>query len=335
MRFKAGVIATGCYLPSRRLTNRDLEKIVDTSDEWIITRTGISERRIADDGMATSDLAALAGEEVLKNSKISRKDIDLLIVATGTPDRLFPSTAARTAYLLNLREDCGAFDLLAACAGFNYALEVAAKMVESGNYKNILVIGSEVLSKFLNWKDRTTCILFGDGAGGVIVSRVKDGFGFIDSKLFTDGSLTELLQISAGGSLKPASEDTISSGEHYIKMNGREVFKHAVNKLSEACNLIIEKNNLKARDIDLFVAHQANKRIVKAISEKLGFEEDQIFGNIDRYGNTSSASIPIALHEAVSEGVLKEGGLVLIASFGAGFVWGVTLLRFGGGLNNG
>lgn len=331
MPFNAGIIATGCYLPPKKLSNKDLEKIVETTSEWISTRTGISERRIVDENIAASDLAVKAGEELLKNSNLFPEEIDFLIIATGTPDRLFPSTASRAAHLLKLREDCGAFDLLAACAGFNYALEIGVRMIECGKYRNIMVIGSEALSKFLDWEDRTTCILFGDGAGGVIISRVREEFGFMDSQLFADGSLTELLQIPAGGSLKPASLDTIESGQHYIKMNGREVFKYAVSKLSDACELIIKKNNLKVSEIDLFVAHQANERIMRAIADRLGFKNNQVYMNIERYGNTSSASIPIALHEASREGMLKEGSLVLLASFGAGFVWGVTLLRFGGG----
>lgn len=330
MHFSAGIISTGSYLPSKKLTNSDLEKMIDTTDAWIMERTGIRERRIVDNNEAASDLASRAGKEAIRRAQLSPEDIDMLIVATGTPDRLFPSTAARTSHLLSLSIKCGAFDLMAACAGFNYALEIAARMVGCGSHKNILVIGAEVLSKYVDWKDRTTCILFGDGAGAVVVGRVKEGFGLIDSAMYTDGNLADLLEIPAGGSLLPASAETVAKGLHYIKMNGREVFKQAVARLSESCLEILKKNGLTPQEINIFIPHQANSRILKAIVERVGFNEKQFYSNVLVYGNTSSASIPIALDEAVKEGRIKEGDLMMFAGFGSGFVWGVSIMRYGG-----
>jgi 3-oxoacyl-[acyl-carrier-protein] synthase-3 len=331
----AGIIATGSFLPERRLTNHDLERMVDTSDEWIVERTGIRERRIANEGEASSDLGARAAHAALERAGLLPGDIDLLIVATGTPDRLFPSTAARVAELLGLERTCGAFDLLAACAGFNYGLEVAARMVESASYRYVLLIGTEVLSRFVNYEDRTTCILFGDGAGAVVIGPVADGYGVLDSQLYSDGSLANLLEIPAGGSLRPASEETVASGLHYILMSGREVFRHAVERLADACQEILARNGFDVSDVDLFVGHQANARILRAVAERIGLPARALFMNIDRYGNTSSASVPIAFDELAREGKLDDGALVLTAGFGSGFVWATSIVRWGGDARNG
>lgn len=324
MRIYSKISATGKYLPRNVLTNNDLENLVETSDEWITERTGIKERRIADDTLSTSDLAYYALSDALKKYEIEADRIDALIVATGTPDRLFPSTATRVAKLLSAKNAIPAFDILAACAGFNYALEVGRSMIESGLYKMVAIVGAEVLSKFVNWKDRTTCILFGDGAGAVILEPSEKP-GFLYSNLYTDGSLDYLLEIPGGGSILPANR---ASDEMYkIKMQGREVFKHAVTKLSAALSEALEKTSLKPSDIEALFAHQANKRIVDAVAERAGFTEEQIPTNIEKYGNTSSASIPLLLDEYISSRGLKAGKIYVFLSFGAGFVWGVHIYK--------
>lgn len=314
------IVATGAYLPERILTNFDLEKLVDTSDEWINERTGIRERHIADHFQTTSDLAYLALKDAVETSGLELSDIDAVVVATGTPDRLFPSTASRVAALAGLKESCAAFDILAACAGFNYSIEVARGLLMLPGYKTVAVIGAELLSKFINWQDRTTCVLFGDGAGAVIMERSNTP-GFIDGQLFSDGTLGELLEIPSGGAMDPSGK------QRFIKMKGREVFRHAVTRLSSAVNSILERNGIDPAEISYVVAHQANKRILDAVRERAGLEAEKFVVNIDRTGNTSAASIPIALSELWKQDKIKPGDLILFLSFGAGFVWGVHLYR--------
>lgn len=318
------IVSTGSYVPEKVLTNFDLEKIVETTDEWITTRTGIKERRIANPDTASSDLAASALQIALENTRISVNDLDALIVATGTPDRLFPSTAVRTLKILNASKPIPAFDVLAACSGFNYALEVARGLSLLENYRYIAIVGAEVLSKFLNWKDRTTCVLFGDGAGAVVLEKTNTG-GFIFGKLYSDGSLDELLEIPGGGSMLPAGK---APYEFYtIKMQGREVFKHAVVRLSEAVLHALDSSGISADNIERVFAHQANKRIIDAVCERTGIDPEKVLLNIDRYGNTSAASIPILIDEAFRSGLFKKGAYYLIFSFGAGFVWGVHIYK--------
>lgn len=314
------IVACGSYLPERILTNFDLEKLVATSDEWITERTGIKERRIASHTQTTSDLAYLALKDAVENSNVSYKDIDAVVVATGTPDRLFPSTASRVAALAGLKETCASFDVLAACAGFNYSIEVARGLLTLSGYRTVAVVGAELLSKFINWQDRTTCVLFGDGAGALILQRSEIP-GFIDGQLYSDGSLGELLEIPAGGAMNPSGD------EKFIKMNGREVFKHAVIKLSTAVNEILERTKTEPAEISYVIAHQANKRIIDAVIERTGLLADRCILNIDRTGNTSAASIPILFSELWKEGRIKHNDLILFMSFGAGFVWGVHLYR--------
>jgi 3-oxoacyl-[acyl-carrier-protein] synthase-3 len=318
------IVSTGSYVPEKVLTNFDLEKIVETTDEWITTRTGIKERRIADADKASSDLAAPALRIALERAGITVNQLDALIVATGTPDRLFPSTAVRTLKLLGASKPIPAFDILAACSGFNYALEVARGLARIDGYTYIAVVGAEVLSKFINWNDRSTCVLFGDGAGALIFKKVADD-GFLYGRLYSDGSLDELLEIPGGGSRIPpgkAPEDLYT-----IKMQGREVFKHAVVKLSEAVLEALNASGLAVEMIDGVFAHQANKRIIDAVCERTGIDPAKVRMNIDRLGNTSAASIPILIDEAFQEGSIRKGAHYLIFSFGAGFVWGVHIYK--------
>jgi 3-oxoacyl-[acyl-carrier-protein] synthase-3 len=309
------------------LTNFDLKSMVNTSDEWIIERTGIRERRIAGKDEAASDLAYEASQRALKSSGIKAKDIDLIILATTTPDMVFPSTACLLQDRLNAKKAV-AFDVSAACSGFIYALSVADQFIKEGIYKTALVVGSEVLSRITDWNDRATCILFGDGAGAVVLQASLDRRGIISVHLHSDGALKDLLYIPGGGSRNPASKRTIEKGLHYIKMKGNETFKVAVRNLEEVALEAINSNNLKPSDIDLFIPHQANLRIIQAIAKRLNLSMDKVLVNIDRYGNTSAASIPIALDEASSEGRLKEGDLILMEAFGGGLTWASALVRW-------
>lgn len=324
---RSRIVGSGSYVPKMVLTNFDLESMVNTSDEWIIERTGIRERRIAGKDEAASDLAYEASQRALKSSGIKAKDIDLIILATTTPDMVFPSTACLLQDRLNAKKAV-AFDVSAACSGFIYSLSVADQFIKEGIYKTALVVGSEVLSRITDWNDRATCILFGDGAGAVVLQASPDRRGIISVHLHSDGALKDLLYIPGGGSRNPASKKTIEKGLHYIKMRGNETFKVAVRKLEEVALEAINSNNLKPSDIDLFIPHQANLRIIQAIAKRLNLSMDKVLVNIDRYGNTSAASIPIALDEAVSEGRLKEGDLILMEAFGGGLTWASALLRW-------
>ena len=320
-----GIIGIGSYTPPKVVTNSDLEKMVDTSDEWIVTRTGIKERRIAESDVATSDLSFEAAKMALASANLSPKDIDLIIVATVTPDMLFPATACILQDKLGA--ECPGFDLSAGCSGLIYALSVGAQFVANGTYNNVLVVGAEVLSKITDWQDRSTCVLFGDGASAIVLGPVERG-GFRSFVLGADGSGGKLLELPAGGSRLPASYDTVSQRLHYIKMNGREVFKFAVKIMGEAALEAIEKAGLTPSDIDLFIPHQANIRIIESAAERLKLSMDRVFINLDRYGNTSSASVGIALHEALLSGRIREGNRVVMVGFGAGLTWGACVLEW-------
>ena len=324
--YRAAITGLGAYLPEKVVTNFDLEKIVETTDEWIRTRTGISERRVAAKEQASSDLALPAAQEALKNAGLTPQDIDLIVVATASPDMLFPSTAC---YLqAKLGASCGAFDLAAACSGFPYAVAVAEGFVKSGLYKNVLVVGAEAITKFINWKDRSTCVLFGDGAGAAVVSRSKDGHGIIASYLGADGSQSEILQIPAGGSINPPSEETVKNGLHYLRMAGPELFKIAVKTMEQAVREVLRRENLQVSDINCLIPHQANNRILQAVADRLEIAPEKVFINVNRYGNMSSASTAVALYEAVKTGAIKKGDYVVLVAFGGGLTWAANLIKW-------
>jgi 3-oxoacyl-[acyl-carrier-protein] synthase III len=323
---RVGIIGVGGYLPAKVLTNADLEKMVDTSDEWITTRTGIKERRLVDKNEATSDLAINASKRALQEAKLKPEDLDLIIVATITPDTLFPSVACLLQNAIQAK-NAACFDISAACAGFVYAISVAQQFIAGGVYKNILVAGAETLSSITDWTDRNTCVLFGDGAGAVVLSEVKSG-GIISTYLGSDGSKADLLMIPGGGSRHPATHQTIDDRLHYIKMQGNELFKLAVTIMAEAAQNALKKANLECKDIDLVIPHQANKRIIMAMAKKLGLSPDKIYLNIEKYGNMSSASTAIALCEAVKEGRIKKGDTILLVAFGGGLVWGACVMEW-------
>ena len=321
-----GITGVGAYVPERVLTNRDLEQMVETSDEWITDRTGIKERRIAAPDQAASDLAEPACRDALEHAGVSAKDVDLMIVATASPDMLFPATAAVLAERLDAT-NAAAYDLLAGCTGFMYGLAQAHAAVASGLARRALVVGSEVLSKITNWSDRGTCILFGDGAGAAVVEAVPDG-GFVGFELGADGSGGKDLLVPAGGSRVPASVDTIGQELHYIRMNGREVYKFATRVMVSSAEALLEECEARIDDVDLYVAHQANKRIIDHAARMLGLPADKVFLNIDRYGNTSSASIPICLVEALAAGRIENGTRLLLSGVGAGLTWGSAYMTW-------
>lgn len=323
---KVGIVGVGEYLPKKVLTNADLEKMVDTSDEWITTRTGIKERRLVSKNEAASDLAINAAREALKDAKLKAHDLDLIIVATVTPDMHFPSTSCIVQAALGAK-NAVAFDISAACAGFVYALIIAQQFISRGAYRNALVIGVEVLSSVTDWQDRNTCVLFGDGAGAAVLGEVKSG-GIISSYLGSDGASGGLLMIPAGGSRNPTSQKTVEHRMHYIKMQGNELFKLAVKIMLEAAQTVLKQAGLKESDVDLFIPHQANMRIIMAVAKRLGLGTDKIYLNLQRYGNMSSASAATALCEAVKEGRIKKGDIVLLDTFGAGLVWGACVIKW-------
>jgi 3-oxoacyl-[acyl-carrier-protein] synthase-3 len=310
------------------VTNDDLAKLIDTSDEWIADRTGIRERHLVSPGSATSDLALEASRRILDQRGISADSLDLIIVATVTPDMFFPSTACVLQEKLGASNAWG-FDLLGACSGFLYALATGAQFVESGRHERVLVVGADVMSSIVDFEDRSTCVLFGDGAGAVLLEASKGANGIMDWILKSDGSGGQFLYMPAGGSLNPATAETVSGKMHYVQQNGRSVFKYAVKGMVEVSEAILERNGLKAGDLALYVPHQANLRIINAAAERLGLDRSKVAVNIDRYANTTAATIPICLSEAQTAGQLDSGDLVLLASFGAGFTWGSLLLRWG------
>ena len=325
---KAKITATARYLPKRTLSNFDLEKMVDTTDEWIRSRTGIENRHIVAEGEATSDMGKQIAKQLLARSKKSAEDIDLILVATSTPDFPVVSTAALVQDKIGAANAWG-FDIVAACTGFVYAMETGSKMVESGQYNNVIVIGADTMSSIIDYTDRNTCIIFGDGGGGVLLEPSENEHGVLDSILYTDGSGSKYLTVPAGGSLHPASIDTIEKKMHYVYQDGKTVYKFAVKNMAKVSKQILDKNRLKGEDIILFIPHQANKRIIDATAERCGLHNDQVFVNINRYGNTTAGTIPLAIDEAVEMNLLAEGDLLLLAAFGGGFTWGSMLIRWG------
>jgi 3-oxoacyl-[acyl-carrier-protein] synthase-3 len=326
-RLRAVVTGTGAALPTRVLTNHDLEKMVDTSDDWITSRTGIKERRIAAEGEYLSQYATDAGKRALEMAGVAAEEIDLIICATVTPDRPIPSTACTIQQNLGSRR-AAAFDLAAGCSGYIYALAVADRFLASGAYRHALVIGGELLSKYVDWQDRTTCIIFADGAGATVLSAREGVAGILATSLRSDGSMADFIHIPAGGTMLPTSEKTVRERQHFIRMKGNETFKIAVRSIEEVSREVIIASGLSASDIDLYIPHQANRRIIEAVGTRLGLRGEQVYMNIDRVGNTSSASIPIALDEAVRAGKVEHGDILLFAAFGAGLTWGAALLRW-------
>ena len=317
------------YVPPRVLTNADLEKMVETSDEWILQRTGIRERHIVDPGVATSDLGKEAAVRALANAQLDPDDIGVIIVGTVTPDMLFPSTACLIQHKIGARHAWG-FDLSAACSAFTYSLTTASQLVASGAHDHALVVGADVMSSIIDYRDRSTCVLFGDGAGAVVVSAANGNDGAIlDFEHEIDGAGGAALCMPAGGSLRPASHETVDQRLHYVKQDGQTVFRFAVRKTEEIARRLLERNGLTPQDVDLFVSHQANRRIIQSASEKLGLDPEKVVINIERFGNTTAATIPLALNDALCSGRLKKGHVVLLASVGAGFTVGAVLLRWG------
>lgn len=324
-KIQVGMIGTGSYLPEKVLTNQDLEKIVDTSDEWIHTRTGIRERRIAQPDTAASDLGLRAAQAALENAGISADQLDLIIVATLTPDYTFPSTACVIQERLQAKK-AAAFDLSAACSGFVYGVATGAQFIASGMYRYVLVIGAEVLSKILNWEDRSTCVLFGDGAGACVLAPVDEGRGFHSFVLGADGKGEQLLYQPSSGSRMPITEQTIADKLHTLQMSGNEVFKFAVRMVAKSAKQAIEQAGLSVEDIDYFIPHQANIRIIEPAVERLGLSMDKVYVNLDQYGNMSSASIPVALDEAIRSGAVRQGSRILMVGFGAGLTWAAAVI---------
>lgn len=324
---RSKILGTGSYAPEKVLTNQELEKMVDTSDEWIIERTGIKERRIAEDGVTTSDLAYEAGRRALDSAGVDPLEVDLIIVATATPDMIFPATGCIVQDRLGA-VNAAAFDLSSACAGFIFALASADAFLRAGIYRKVLVIGAETVSRIVDWTDRNTCVLFGDGAGAAILGTVDDGSGILSTHLHSDGSMAELLSVPGGGSLNPTSQYTLDNRLHYIKMRGNETFKVAVRALEEAVIEALNHNGLKTSDVDLLVPHQANLRIIQATAKRLGMPMEKVMQTLDKFGNTSAASVPMALDEAVKTGRVAPGSLVMLESFGGGLSWASALIRW-------
>jgi 3-oxoacyl-[acyl-carrier-protein] synthase-3 len=321
------ISGTGHYCPEKVLTNFDLEKMVDTSDEWIVTRSGVRERRIAAPEEASSDLALAASEGALSSAGVSAQELDGIVVGTVSGDMLFPSTACILQDRLGAKK-AAAFDINAACSGFIYGVTMAHSLISCGQMNKVLVVGVEVLSKIIDWKDRATCVLFGDGAGAAVLEPCEAGTGILCTYMKSDGSLSDLLHLPAGGSRRPATAETIARGDHYIKMKGDGVFKYAVRAMEDASHEVLERAGLTVDDVDIFVPHQANIRIIDAVQSRLGIPSDKVVVNLDRFGNTSSATIPIAFDEAVKSGRVRKGDLVLFVAFGGGLTWGAVLLRF-------
>ncbi len=325
---KATITTTAHYLPERLLSNQELEKMVDTTNEWILSRTGIENRHLVKEGEATSDMGTQIAKKLLEKSGKSPEEIDLILVATSTPDFPVVSTAALIQDKIGAINAWG-YDIVAACTGFVYAMETGSKLVESGQYKCVIVIGSDTMSSIIDYTDRNTCVIFGDGGGGVILEPTENENGVIDAILHTDGSGHKYLTVPAGGSLNPASQKTIDNKMHYVYQDGKTVFKFAVKNMADVSKQILDKNKLIGSDIKLFIPHQANKRIIDAAAKRCGINDEQVLVNINKYGNTTAGTIPIALNEAVESGRLVEGDLLLLAAFGGGFTWGSMLIRWG------
>lgn len=326
-KITAAITAVGGYVPDYVLSNKELEKLVDTTDEWIITRTGITERRILKgEGKGTSELCVPVALEICRKRGITPADIDLIIVATVTPDMVFPATANIVADKIGAKNAFG-FDIAAACSGFLYALDTGARFIESGRYKKVMVIGADKMSSIIDYTDRTTCIIFGDGGAGVLLEANEEGYGLIDSVLKSDGHGREYLHMKAGGSAKPASIETVTNREHYVYQEGKMVFKYAVANMADAAAEIMERNNLTSDDIAWLVPHQANKRIIDATAHRMGLPEEKVMMNIQRYGNTTAGTLPLCLWDYEKQ--LKKGDNLVLAAFGGGFTWGATYLKWG------
>lgn len=327
MGFAAGILGVGSYLPEKEVSNFDLEKIVDTTNEWIIERTGINTRRFAADDEATSDLCIKAAKMAIEDAAIDPEELDLVIVGTATADHAFPSTACIVQNAIGAK-NAAAFDLSAGCSGFLYSMTVGAQMVTSGFSGKVLVIGAETLSRIMDFTDRNTCVLFGDGAGAAVLGRVDDGYGLLGAEIGSDGSGAELLVQPAGGSRLPASHETVDNHGHFIHMAGREVFKFAVRTMSRSCKRTLEKAGLTTDDVDLLVPHQANIRIIESADKRLKIPKEKIWVNIHKYGNTSAACIPICLTEASKAGRIKKGDNVLMVAFGTGLTWASAVVKW-------
>jgi len=326
-RIAAKITGVAGYVPPKVLTNADLEKMVETNDEWIRTRTGIRERRIAEAGTASSHLATEAAKTLLAQTKTDPTEIDLIIVASVTPDMFFPATACLVQDRLGAKRAWG-FDLSAACSGFAYALTVGAQFVGSGAHRKVLVIGSDVMSSILDYKDRATCVLFGDGAGAVLLEPAKDGEGILDFSHDVDGSGGQYLYMPGGGSLHPSTHETVDQNMHVVHQEGSQVFKYAVRRMAELAACLLERNGFTSDDLTLVVPHQANLRIIRAMQQRLGLEDSKVLVNIDKYGNTTGGTIPLGLRDAVEQGRLRKGDLVLLAAVGAGYTTGGLLMRW-------
>ena len=326
VKTRAGILGMGMYLPERILTNQDLEAMVETNNEWIVERTGIRERRIAADNQATVDLSLIAANKALAAAGIKAEDLDLIILATATPDRTVPASATMIQHRLGANK-AGAFDLGAACSGFLYGLSVASQFIETGKYRYILVIGAETLSRILNWSDRNTCVIFGDGAGAAIVGVAEGDAGILAFNLRSNGGGSDLLQVPAGGSLRPATHETVDEGLHYLQMSGNEIFKLAVRAMIASIDEALQEAGVSLDAVDWVVPHQASLRILQAMTKRLPIDPARIIITLDYHGNTSAASIPLALAEKIEQGIIKKGQLILLTGFGAGLTWGSILLR--------
>jgi 3-oxoacyl-[acyl-carrier-protein] synthase III len=326
---RAKITALGCYTPDRVLTNFDLEKLVDTSNDWILTRTGIAERHIADPDVATSDLATEAARAALAQRGITGADVNAILVCTVTPDMLFPSTACLVQDRIGAKAAWG-FDLVAACSGFLYGLTTGAHLIASGSHQKVLIIGADTMSRIIDYTDRNTCVLFGDGAGAMLLEPAEPGedLGFVDFIGEVDGSGGDSLRMPAGGSRMPATADTVAKRLHYVHQDGQQVFKYAVRKMADLCETILDRNGIKGSDVHVLIPHQANRRIITATAERLGLPCEKVVINIDRYGNTTAGTIPLATRDAIETGRLKKGDLVLFASVGAGYTAGASLWRW-------
>ena len=325
-KYGVKILGTGSFMPPKVLTNADLEKMVQTSDEWITTRTGIKERRIADEKTATSDLAIEAAKKALEEAKLKPEDIDMIIVATVTPDMSFPSTACFVQKGLGASR-AAAFDLAAACSGFIYGISIAKNFIENGTYKHILLIGAETLSKITDWQDRNTCVLFGDGAGAMVLARTEGPSSLLSVYLGADGNYDKLLILPGGGSRNPVSKETMDNRLHFIKMAGKEVFKVAVTKMAEAAEKALEAAGKTPTNLDLIIPHQANLRIIEAIAKRMDYPLEKVYVNLHKYGNVSAATTIVALDEARKEGRVKEGSLLELVAFGGGFTWGAAVIQ--------
>jgi len=321
------ITGVGSYVPERVLTNADLEKIVDTTDDWITSRTGIRERRTAAEDEYTSTMGIAAARIALKRAGVGAADLDLIIVATITPDMPFPATACIVQQELGAAK-AAAFDLEAACTGFLYALEIGRQFIDNGTYQNVLIIGAEKLSSIIDWKDRNTCVLFGDGAGAAVLQRRADSRGVLATRLGSDGGKADILAMPGGGCRQPATIDSVNERIHFLKMEGKEVFKNAVNAMTSAAKEVLKRSGVDIEDIKCIIPHQANQRIISAVGERLDTRDDQVFVNLHKYGNTSAASVAVALDEAVSTDRVERGDLILIIAFGAGLTWGATVLEW-------